>query len=174
MKALTISNREEMIFALQDEIRRSPDARYDHRLHGVLLVAQGMSCRKAAETLGDSPRMVAYWVRRFEKQGFGGLSDGEREGRPARLNEKQREKVETALRRSPADFGLPAQLWDGPLLSAFLAKELGVTLRVRQCQRLFRQLGFRLRKPRPMIAQADPLLQAAHKKTPPLRRQPKG
>jgi hypothetical protein len=51
MRALTISNREEMIFALQDEIRRSAEARYDHRLHGVLLVAQGMSCRQTAEQL---------------------------------------------------------------------------------------------------------------------------
>jgi transposase len=165
MRALTISNRKEMIFALQDEVRRSPDARYDHRLHGVLLVAQGMSCRKAAEALGDSPRMVAYWVRRFERTGFAGLSDGEREGRPSRLSEKQRGKVEAALRCSPADFGLQAQLWDGPLLSAFLQKQLGVTLRVRQCQRLFRQLGFRLRKRRHLIAQADQRLPAAHKKT---------
>jgi transposase len=170
MKPLTISNREEMVFALQDEIRRSPDSRYDHRLHGVLLVAQGMSCRKVAEALGDSPRMVQYWVHRFEEGGFGSLSDGERTGRPARLSPKDREKVETALRRSPANYGLPAQLWDGPLLSAFLQQQLGVTLKVRQCQRLFRQLGFRLRKPRPQVAQADPLLQAAVKKTPRARR----
>ena len=31
---------------------------------------------------------------------------------------------------------------------------------------MFRQLGFRLRKPRPAIAQADPERQKAHKKTP--------
>jgi transposase len=166
MRALTISNREEMVFALQDEIRRSPDARYDHRLHGVLLVAQGMSCRKAAEVLGDAPRTVEYWVHRFEETGFGGLSDGEREGRPSRLSLQAREKVEAALRRSPAHYGLPAQLWDGPLLSAFLQK-------LRLCQRLFRQLGFRLRKPRPQVAQADPLLQAAVKKTPRVRSRPK-
>jgi len=35
---------------------------------------------------------------------------------------------------------------------------------VRQCQRLFTQLGFRLRKPRPMIAHGDPERQKAHKK----------
>lgn len=169
MRRLTISDREEMILALQDEIRRSPDARYDHRLHGVLLVAQGMSCRKAAAALGDAPRTVDYWVHRFEQDGFAGLSDGEREGRPARLDAKQRARVEAALRRSPADYGLAAQLWDGPLLSSFLKKQLGVTLRVRQCQRLFRQLGFRLRKPRPQVAQADPAAQAAHKKTPTAR-----
>jgi transposase len=170
MRPLTISDREEMILALQDEIRRSPDARYDHRLHGVLLVAQGMSCRKAAGALGDAPRTVECWVHRFERDGFAGLSDGEREGRPARLNAKQRAKVEQALRGSPADFGLPAQLWDGPLLSAFLKKEFGATLRVRQCQRLFRQLGFRLRKPRPEVGKADAVAQAAVKKTPPARR----
>jgi len=170
MKPLTISNREKMIFALQDEIRRSPDSRYDHRLHGVLLVAQGMSCRRVAEALGDSPRTVEYWVHRFEERGFGALSDGERTGRPTRLSPRDRERVDVALRRSPAAYGLPAQLWDGPLLSAFLQKQFGVALKVRQCQRLFRQLGFRLRKPRPQVAQSDPLLQAAVKKTPPTHR----
>lgn len=161
-----ISDREEMILALQDEIRRSPDARYDHRLHGVLLVAQGLSCREVARRLGDAPRSVENWVHRFEQDGFAGLADGQREGRPSRLNPKQRAKVEEALRRSPAHYGLPAQLWDGPLLSSFLKKQFGVTLRVRQCQRLFRRFGFRLRTPRPEVGQADPAAQAAVKKTP--------
>lgn len=166
MKTLTIGNREEMVFALQDEIRRNSEARYDHRLHAVLLVAQGMSCRQTAAALGDAPRTVEYWVHRFDQDGFGGLSEGDRPGRPSRLSKAERDRVEAALRKSPSDFGLPAQLWDGPLLSAFLKEHLGVTLRVRQCQRLFRQFGFRLRKPRPQIASADPQVQAAHKKTP--------
>jgi transposase len=50
-------------------------------------------------------------------------------------------------------------------MSAFIKQQWGVTLGVRQCQRLFRQLGFRLRKPRPQIASADPELQARVKKT---------
>jgi len=165
MRPLTISDREEMTFALQDEIRRSAEARYDHRLHGVLLVAQGMTCRQVAEALGDAPRTVEYWVHRFEARGFAGLSDGLRGGRPSRLKPKDRSRIETALRRSPADYGLPAQLWNGPLLSLFVKQQFGVTMCVRNCQRLFRQFGFRLRKPRPMVAQADPLLQAAVKKT---------
>jgi hypothetical protein len=32
---------------LQQEIQRSEESRYDHRLHGVLLVAQGMTCPEA-------------------------------------------------------------------------------------------------------------------------------
>ena len=167
MKALTISDSENMIMALQDEIRRNPVSRYDHRLHGVLLVAQGMTCPQVAELLGDSTRTVVNWVQCFEARGLAGLSEGERPGRPGRLQSKQLARVESALRASPNKFGLAAQLWDGPTLSVFLREELGVTLKVRQCQRLFRQLGFRLRKPRPQVAQADPELQATHKKTPP-------
>ena len=155
-----------MILALQNEIRRSPDARYDHRLHGVLLVAEGMSCRQVAAALGESHGTVSNWVHRFEDSGFAGLNDREGRGRPRRLGERQLRHVEEALRRTPADYGLPAQLWDGPLLSRYLEQRFGVTLRVRQCQRWFRRLGFRLRKPRPEIAQADPLEQAAVKKTP--------
>ena len=69
MKALTISDASMVILGLQDEIRRSAESRYDHRLHGVLLVAQGINCCRVAELLGDAPRTVEYWVRRFEQRG---------------------------------------------------------------------------------------------------------
>lgn len=155
-----------MILALQDEIRRSDQARYDHRLHGVLLIAQGMTCPQAAQILGDAPRTVEYWVQRFEKKGFAGLSDGARTGRPGRLNDTQMAAVQEALRKTPAEVGLTGGgVWDGKTLSAYLLQEQGVTLAVRQCQRLFRRLGFRLRKPRPLIAHANLQDQVAYKKT---------
>ena len=73
MKSLVISNAEDMFFALQDEIRRIDEARYNHRLHALLLVAQGMNCRKVAQLLGGAPRTIVYWVNRFENEGFAGL-----------------------------------------------------------------------------------------------------
>src|SRR6266576_1079869 len=111
MKPLTIAESETIILGLQDEIRRSEESRYDHRLHGVLLVAHGMTCPEAAALLGDAPRTVEYWIRGFEQKGLAALC-------------------------------------------------------VPLCQRLFRQLGFRLRKPRPAIAHADPERQKAHKQAP--------
>ena len=164
MEKAKISDAETVIHILQDEIRRSYQARYDHRLHAMLLVAQGMSCRKVSELLGDSPRSVAYWVSRFENEGLAGLADADRPGRPGRLSAQHMQTVQEALRLAPSDYGLPAHLWDGKLLSHFIEQHLGVSLGVRQCQRLFRQLNFRLRKPRPLIAKADPELQEAFKK----------
>lgn len=166
MRKLTIPDAETVILAIQDEIRRSPEARYDHRLHGILLVAQGMSAREVAQLLGDAPRTVAYWVRRFEEEGLAGLVDADRSGRPRRLTEEQLAEIDRALRKRPEEVGLSGNLWDGITLAAFIDSRWDVKLGVRQCQRLFRQLGFRLRKPRPLIAKADPEEQAAFKKTP--------
>lgn len=166
MTPLRIADAATVVLGLQDEIRRNEESRYDHRLHAVLLVAQGLTCPEAASLLGDSRRSVEYWVHRFEQSGLAGLQDGEREGRPSRLTEEQMRRVSAALRLPPRDAGMAGNLWDGRMLSAFLAKEFSAELGVRQCQRLFRQLGFRLRKPRPVIAHGDPALQATVKKTP--------
>ena len=70
------------VLGLQQEIHRSDESRYDHRLHGVLLVAQGMTCPEVARLLGDAPRSVEYWVHRFEEHGLGGLTEGERSRTP--------------------------------------------------------------------------------------------
>src|SRR5674476_1610841 len=164
MRALTIADSAAMILGLQDEIRRSEESRYDHRLHGVLLVAQGMTCPEVARILGDAPRSVEYWVRGFEKRGLAALREGERAGRPRRLDEKQLQSVNAALRRMPREVGLGGNLWDGKTLAAWIEREYAIRLGTRQCQRLFGQLGFRLRKPRPSIAQADPARQKAQKK----------
>lgn len=166
MRKAAISDVRTVILILQDEIRRSYEARYDHRLHAILLVAQGMSCRRVAKLLGDSPRTVAYWVQRFELEGLSGLADAERQGRPRRLNDEQIQQIQQALRNSPSDYGLPANLWEGKVLSYFIQEQFGIELGVRQCQRLFRQFGFRLRKPRPLIAKADPEEQQRFKKNP--------
>jgi transposase len=170
MKQLVITGASTIVLGLQDEIRRSEESRYDHRLHGVLLVAQGMSCPEVSRLLGDSPRTVEYWVRRFEDKGLAGLVEGERSGRPRRLNDKQLEEINLVLRQPPESVGIPRGLWDGKGLAAFVKKRYGIKLGVRQCQYMFKSFGFRLRKPRPLIARADPELQEAYKKTPRARR----
>ena len=164
MKKLVIRDAEEVVLGLQDEIRRSDKAKYVHRLHALLLVAQGMSCRQVAKLLGDAPRTIANWVNRFENEGFVGLVDAERSGRPSRLNSDHLAELGVVLRREPREYALQG-LWDGKTLSAFIKQRWGIHLGVRQCQRLFRHLEFRLRKPRSKIAKADPGIQVEYKKT---------
>lgn len=62
MRKLEISDAEVMGIAIRQEIERSEEARYDHRLHALLLVAKGMSARQAALWLDESERSVQRWV----------------------------------------------------------------------------------------------------------------
>jgi transposase len=165
MRKLEIADAEVMQLALREEIDRSEESRYDHRLHGLLLVSCGRSCTEVGELFGEAATTVQRWVRRFEQSGFAGLREGERSGRPRALDDRSWSRIEADLRKDPRSLGLEANLWDGPLLSEHLRRTYGINLGVRQCQRLFRHMGFRLRKPRPQVAQADPILVAAVKKT---------
>src|SRR3972149_8544216 len=105
MKPLKIADAASIVLGLQGEIRRSEESRYDHRLHGVLLVAQGLTCPEVSRLLGDAPRSVEYWVRRFEERGLAGLTEGQRSGRPRRLSDAQLQEVDRALRQTPRDPG---------------------------------------------------------------------
>lgn len=165
MRKLEISDPDVMRIAIQQEIARSDESRYDHRLHGLLLVTGGQSCQQVAELFGEDRRTVQRWVKRFESHGLEGMREGERLGRPTTLDARQWVALGRDLRRDPAQFGHAGHLWDGNLLAEHLRLRYGVTLGVRQCQRIFGQMGFRLRKPRPQVAQSDPVKVAAFKKT---------
>ena len=155
MKALRIADAATAALGLQDEIRRSKESRYDHRLHSVLLVAQGMTCPEVAALLGDAPRSVENWVRRFENEGLTGLQDGARVGCPRRLSPQQLADVDAFLREAPQEAAMRGRLWDGKTLAAWIKRRYGIQLGVRQCQRLFRRLGFPPRKPRSIVAQVE-------------------
>lgn len=165
MRKLEISDAGVMQLAIRQEIERSEESRYDHRLHGLLLVSSGRSCTEVGQLFGENATTVQRWVRRFEQGGFSGLREGERSGRPRALDDRKWRRIEADLRKTPRDFGFEASLWDGPVLSEHLDRSYQIKLGVRQCQRLFRKMGFRLRKPRPQVAQSDPVRVAAVKKT---------
>ncbi|MBI3068567.1 MAG: winged helix-turn-helix domain-containing protein [Betaproteobacteria bacterium] len=165
MRKLRIRDAEVMRIAIRQEISRSEGSRYDHRLHGVPLVANGQSRGAVAELFGENARTVQRWASRFESGGFEALREGERAGRPRSLDSRQWRALERDLRRNPRQFGHEQNLWDGKLLSAHLKSRYRISLGVRQCQRIFGRMGFRLRKPRPQVAQADPVRVTAVKKT---------
>lgn len=157
MRKLEIADAQVMRIALQQEIRRSDEARYDHRLHGLLLGTGGHTCQQVAEVFGEARRTIQRWVKTFEQHGLDGLREGKRPGRPRALSPRHGQALARDLRQSPDAFGGAGHLWDGRLLSAHVQRHYDVKLGVRQCQRRFKQMGFRFRNPRPQVAQADPV-----------------
>lgn len=131
---------ESNLSVLQHEVRRDWQAKYYHRAHGVLLVLRGLSCRQAGELIGDSPRSLQYWVKRYQSFGLGGLSEKERKGRPAKLEPEDLERLHRDLARDPRELGLKVENWDAKTLAVFLHQKYQVIFSVRQCQRLLWKL----------------------------------
>ena len=142
MRRLKIENAETIKVAIQQEIARSEDSRYDHRLHGLLLICQGFSCPEVSKILGDSPRIIEYWVKDFKENGFEGLREEKRSGRPSVIGGKILSNIESDLRQNPSSFGYKQNLWNGKILNHHLKEKYDIKLGVRQCQRLFNKLNY--------------------------------
>lgn len=121
----------------------SAGARKQHRLHAVMLVAGGLSCRRVARLLGASPRSIEYWVTRYKLYKNKGLMEKKKPGRPSRLSAITRDRVATALASPPPGALAPGARWSGAALREYLRREFGVLLGLRQAQRLCLRLGGR-------------------------------
>lgn len=184
MHELEIAGAGVLRLALREEINRSEQSRYHHRLHGLLMVGSGQSCNPVATLFAPAATTLQRWVRRFEGDpaspacAMSSLPDGparricvdgraqvgvraRAHHRPGALDMRRWQRIEADLRRVPAKLGLQANLWDGPVLSERLRRSSGVTLGIRRCQRMSRQMGFRPRKPPPRVVPSAPQAEAA-------------
>ena len=126
--------------ALRPEGEHSPQSRFVHQLHCLLLVGTGRSSYQVAEVFGDDPRSVERWVREFQQHGIEGLREKLHPGRQATLAHSQMRQLAVALKSVPRELGYSADVWNNKLLRAEILRRFDVTLSARHCQRLFRLL----------------------------------
>lgn len=107
-----------------------------HRLHSVALVLNGLSAREVAHLYGDSPRAVSYWVTRFNDEGFAGLEEEERPGRPSKLNVAQMRKVQRFVEQAQAE----SRQLSPEAFAKFISNEFGISLTPRHCRRILNRL----------------------------------
>ena len=82
----------------------------------VMLAAQGTPNVQIAELVGVSRPTVDLWRGRYQDRGLAGLADGERSGRPRKID--PRRIVEATLRPPPKSLGVTH--WSSRLLAARL------------------------------------------------------
>ena len=106
---------------------------------------------KAAVTGGASAgytkAAVTGWVKTADEQGFEALRLQQRAGRPSKLTSDQLKEIDQDLQKDPKTLGF--KVWDGPTLSSYIKSKYEVDISVRQCQRLFRNLGYSRIRPQP-------------------------
>lgn len=125
MEKLIFEDSEVVKVVLQQEISRSPESRYDHRLQGLLFLCHGMSTYEVGNLLVHSPQTIQYWFHPFQKEGLMGLWDTEWKGRRSSLDPRHQGQLEADLRKPPSAPGYPQRQWDGVLLSHYLRRKFG-------------------------------------------------
>jgi len=155
MHKLAILNPEITKDMINFQIAETAETRYLHRLHGILFILNGKSCYEVSSLLGHSPRTIEYWVKKVNEKGLIGLQEKERPGRPSAVSDEQRKILKDDLCKHPRSLGYDHSNWDGKLLSFHIFKKFKLNLKVRQCQRLFHQLGFSLQRPRQKLTGAN-------------------
>jgi len=73
MKATVIRNAEIVSEAISDEIKKSPEGRYFHRLHVAVLLAKRLGCQKVAQLFDESIRTVQSWAKTLNETGIAAL-----------------------------------------------------------------------------------------------------
>jgi len=168
MERLVIKNKDGIKKAIQVYFTGNEEARFIHRLHGVLLFSEkeDESCDSIGALFGNSPRTVSNWIKRINETGtIESLRSKKQPGRPPRLSEAQRQELKLVLQDPPEQHGMSINIWDGKSLSAYIEIKYGIVLKTRACQRLFHQLGFSLKRARPVVAKANEEKKIESKKT---------
>lgn len=147
-------------------VNSTTDAKYQHKVEMVNLVLSGLTPSYLSTYCGDSKNAITLWVKIADEQGFEALKGKKQTGRPPKLTAEQIAEIRTILAEdNPKKYG--RNVWDGPSLSSFLKEAYGVELCVRQCQRLFHNLGFSLVRPQtfPSKDEQNEDVRIAYKKT---------
>ena len=93
---------------------------------------------------GLTTRTLSNWLSIVDNEGFEKLRAIKQSGRPGKLSDEQKAEIKKVLRESPDKHGYC--VWDGISLSDYIASKYDIKYSIRQCQRLFHELGFSLQR----------------------------
>ncbi len=125
----------------------SDESRYLFRVFAVNMVLAGTPASQVGASAGFTKAAVTGWVKTVDEHGFEALRPQQRAGRPSKLTQDQLKEIDLVLQSDPKDLGY--KVWDGPTLSAYIKSKYNVDIGVRQCQRLFHNLGYSQIRPQP-------------------------
>ena len=91
--------------------------------------------------VGCSGSSVVRWRNAHKKGGAKALKPKPTPGRPKKLSDKQRQKLNRLLNKGPAAFGYKTNLWTLERIAAMIHKKFRVRYHPSQVWRILKQLG---------------------------------
>jgi transposase len=68
---------------------------------GIFLLSnKGKSVPEICEIFNRHPNCVRKWIKRYQAKGIDGLKDEQRSGRPRKVNEQTKEKIDESFKKA--------------------------------------------------------------------------
>lgn len=112
----------------------------------ILMSAERFSAKTIARLLGIGLRTVRRTRQGWRREGYEGLYDDWRPGRPARADKKYLRMLYRVVRTDPRKLGYCFAHWTAPRLAEYLKRQTGVRLCDDWVRMLLRGRGFVWRK----------------------------
>ena len=125
----------------------SPEVLERRRLRAIALLKDGLPPVEVAKKLKVDRRSVRRWKASFSAHGPDALQAKPAPGRPPRLNNREKAKLEEQLFRGAKAAGFPTELWTCPRVAQWIDSHLGIHYHVDHIGRLLRSLGWSPQKP---------------------------
>lgn len=147
----TLSEKE--LIAIERAIKNDPDLRVRQRAQIIRLLHKGNKPAEVGELLSVSKGQVYWWHKRWQEEGFPGLSDHPRSGRPQVADAAYRARLEEVLETDPQTFGYGFTVWNVSRLLAHMEKETGITFTGRTMYNVLYEMDYVFRRPKHDLTQ---------------------
>jgi transposase len=144
---------------------RSQAGRVACRVLAIAHVLEGSSRADAAAACGMDRQTLRDWVHRYNREGLGGLSDGQRSGRPPALLTEQMQDLKDLVLAGPDLAINGVTRWRCIDLCVVIAERYEVVVHERTVGKLLRRMGLTRLQPRPYHPKKDAAAQETFKKT---------
>jgi len=125
------------------------------RQRAIALLKDGYGIREVARIVGSSGSSVVRWRDANKKGGAKALEPKPTPGRPRKLSDKQRQKLDRLLNKGPTAFGYKTDLWTLKRIASVIRKKFRVYYHPSQVWRILRQMGYSCQKPERKARERD-------------------
>jgi transposase len=143
------------LLKLRRQAQRDKEPRVLLRIQGILMSLEGRTTGEIAHDLKVHRSTVPLWIEQWNRYREEGLWEGHRSGRPQRLEEDDRERLQDILDSGLVAYGLDTGIWTSPLVRQVIADQFGQEYHAGHVRKLLRQLGYWVQRPMTRLVQAD-------------------
>ena len=128
-------------------VKKRMDEATKKRVRAGRLLQKGKTPAEIALDVGVARQTVYTWKALFNEGGIDALRAVPSRGRPARLDEAQREDLRRAILQKPTEHGFGTELWTLKRVGVVIKRLHGVKFGQTQIWRILGSLGFSPQKP---------------------------